>query len=103
MLRNLPAHLAKVAYTEVGFKLCPSVFDVKVGLENVKLLAFATEKCWFGAPREKAIYSNSPDEFIGELVVDRKVRLVYLMSCKPNFATRQYGCLLILDYILVPV
>jgi hypothetical protein len=96
MLGNLPAHLAKVAYTEVGFKLCPSIFDVKVGLKNVKLLAFATEKCWFGASWEKTIYSNGPDEFIGELVVDRKVCLVYLISCKPNFATWRCSCLLLI-------
>jgi hypothetical protein len=45
MSRNLPTHLAKVAYLEAGFKLRPSVLDVKVRLTKVKLLAFAAETC----------------------------------------------------------
>jgi hypothetical protein len=88
MLRNLESHLAKVTYTEVGFKLCPCVYDVKVGLKNVKLLAFATENCWLSASREKTIGSNGINELVGKLVVHGKFCFIYLMGRKLDFAIR---------------
>jgi hypothetical protein len=35
VLRNIPTHLAKIASTETGFELSPSVINMKVWFEKV--------------------------------------------------------------------
>jgi hypothetical protein len=34
-LRDIPTHLAKIAFTETGLKLSPRVIDMKVWFEKI--------------------------------------------------------------------